>query len=70
MFELEYLYNGWVKKDGVKINLVLCDWPNFLDTPIDFAFRPRLSFILVQLRVYRYEPKKMEKKQAQLLKSV
>ena len=29
VFEVEYLYNGWVKKDGVNANLVLCDWPNF-----------------------------------------
>ena len=29
MFEVEYLWNGWVKKDGVNANQVLCDWPNF-----------------------------------------
>ena len=29
VFEVEYLPNGWVKKDGVNANLDLCDWPNF-----------------------------------------
>ena len=29
VFEVEYLWNGWVKKDGINANLVLCDWPNF-----------------------------------------
>ena len=37
-FEVEYLCNGWVKKDEVNANLVLFNWPNFtVDTPIDFA---------------------------------
>ena len=35
MFEVEYLYNGWVKKDDT-IGLTF-------DIPIDFAFSPRLS---------------------------
>ena len=42
MFEVEYLCNGYVKKNGVNANLVLCDWLT-LDTSIDFAFSPRLS---------------------------
>ena len=29
MFEVEYLWNGWVKKDGVNVNVVFCDWHNF-----------------------------------------
>ena len=29
VFEVEYLWSGWVKKDGVNANLVLCDSPNF-----------------------------------------
>ena len=37
MFEVEYRWNAWVKKDGVNANdLVLCDWLT-LDTHIDFA---------------------------------
>ena len=28
-FEVEYLWNGWVKKDGVNANQVLGDWPSF-----------------------------------------
>ena len=36
MFEVEYLWNGCNKKDGVNANLVLCTWPNFR-YPIDFA---------------------------------
>ena len=44
MFEVEYLCNGWGKKDKVNVNLlVLCDWTNFR-YPIDFAFSPRLSY--------------------------
>ena len=40
-FEVEHLWNGWVKKDKVKhqsnaIGLTL-------DTPIDFAFSPCLT---------------------------
>ena len=41
VFEVEYLWNGWVKKDGVNANPVLCDLPNFKYS-IDFAFSPRL----------------------------
>ena len=29
VFEVEYLWNGWVKKDGVNVNLVDHDSPNF-----------------------------------------
>ena len=29
VFEVEYLCNEWVKKDGVNANLVQYDWPNF-----------------------------------------
>ena len=29
VFEVEYLRNDWVKKDGVNANIALCDWPNF-----------------------------------------
>ena len=28
VFGVEYLQNGWFKKDGVSANLVLCDWRN------------------------------------------
>ena len=42
LFKVEYLWNSWVKKDVVNANLVLCD-RRTLDTPIDFAFSPRLS---------------------------
>ena len=42
MFEVEYLWNGWVKKNGVNANLVYYHSPNF-NYPIDFAFSPRLN---------------------------
>ena len=42
MFEVEYLWNGWVKKDGVNANLVQYDLPNF-KYPIGFVFSPRLN---------------------------
>ena len=29
VFEVEYLCDEWVKKDGVNANLVQYDWPNF-----------------------------------------
>ena len=29
VLKVEYLWNGWVKKDGVNANLVLSDSPNF-----------------------------------------
>ena len=29
MFDVEYLWNGWVKKDGVKANVVEYDLPNY-----------------------------------------
>ena len=58
VFKVEYLRNGWVKKDGVRANVVLCDWPNFR-YPIDFAFSPRLSpaaflhrKIVIRLHIY------------------
>ena len=41
MVEVEYLWNGKVKKDGVNTNLVLCNWPTFR-CPTDFAFSPCL----------------------------
>ena len=41
VFKPEDLWNGWIKKDGVNANLVVCGWPN-LDTHSDFAFSPRL----------------------------
>ena len=41
MFKAEYLWNGWVKKDGFNANLVLCDWLTW-DTLLEFAFGPRL----------------------------
>ena len=34
MLEVVYFWNGWVKKDGFNVNLVLCNWPN-LDSPIN-----------------------------------
>ena len=37
MFEVAYLCNGWVKKDGVK-----AIGPTLVN-PIDFAFSPRLT---------------------------
>ena len=40
MCEVEYLWNGVVKKD-VKANLIRL--PSTLDTPTDFTFSPRLS---------------------------
>ena len=42
MFEVEYLRNGWVKKDGINANLVQRNLHNF-KYPFDFAFSPRLS---------------------------
>ena len=42
MFEIEYLQNSRVKKDGVNVNVVLCDCLT-LDTPSDFTFGPRLT---------------------------
>ena len=42
MFEVKYLWNRQVKKDGVNANLILCYLPNFT-YPIDFAFSPRLN---------------------------
>ena len=43
MFEVEYLKNGWVKKDGVNTNLVLYAIGLPLDTLIDLVFSPRLT---------------------------
>ena len=33
------MFKGWVKKDGVNANLVLCDKPN-LRYPMDVSFSP------------------------------
>ena len=41
MCKIEYLWNGWVKKDRVNATLALCDYLT-LNNPIDFAFSPRL----------------------------
>ena len=30
MFEVEYLWNGWVKKDGINPNLILAIQPKLL----------------------------------------
>ena len=42
VFEVEYLWNGSVKKNGVNANVVVYDSPN-LKYHIDFAFCLRLS---------------------------
>ena len=34
VFKVEYLWNGWVKKDGVNANPIFCDWPNFKYPPL------------------------------------
>ena len=34
VFKVEYTWNGWVKKDGIRATL---------DTSINFAFCPRLT---------------------------
>ena len=58
MLKVEYLWNDWVKKNGVNAILVLCDWPNFRH-PIDFTFSPRLShqknyiFVVLICAVYQ-----------------
>ena len=41
MFEVEYFWNGWAKKDEVNANLIQYDT---LDIPIDFAFSSRLKY--------------------------
>ena len=43
MIEVEYLCNGWVKKDGVNANLVQYIGLT-LDTALVFAFSPLLSW--------------------------
>ena len=43
VFKVEYLWNDWVKKDGVNANLVKYGSPKF-KYPIDFAFSPRLRY--------------------------
>ena len=51
MFEIEYLWNSWVEKDGVNVNLVL--WIGLtLDILIEFAFSLCLSNIFNATRVY------------------
>ena len=48
MFEVEYLCNGWVKKNRVNVILVYSNTIGLtLDTPIDFAFSPHLTSILL-----------------------
>ena len=44
MCEVEYLWKGGVKKDGVDVNLILYNWPNFKNphSGIDFGFSPHL----------------------------
>ena len=34
MFEVEYLWNGWVKKDEVNANLIYYDCSNFKIPPL------------------------------------
>ena len=41
VFEVEYLWNGWVEKDRVNANKPYTIAPT-LDTSINFAFGPRL----------------------------
>ena len=41
MFEVEYRWNGWVKKNGVNATLIYTI-ALALVTPIDFAFSPLL----------------------------
>ena len=47
VFEVGYLWNSSVKKDGVDANLIQCyDCPNFkYGTSVNFAFNSRLSAI-------------------------
>ena len=44
MFEVEYLWNSWVKKNGVNANLIRLITLT-LDIPIDFACSPHLNTI-------------------------
>ena len=46
MFEVEYLWNGWPKKDEVNANSILAVAIT-LDIPIDFAFSPRLNHYII-----------------------
>ena len=48
MFEVEYLWNGWIKKDGVDANLI--QYCPYLSYQIDFAFSPRLTTSLGRLK--------------------
>ena len=43
----ENLQNGWIKKDGVNVNLISYDCTQTLHSLIDFAFSPRLIYYLV-----------------------
>ena len=45
VFKAEYLWNGWIKKDGVNANLAFAICLT-LDTTIDFAFSSRLILLL------------------------
>ena len=56
MFEVECLWNGWVKKDGSNASLVLTDWPNFR-YHIDFAFSPSLKLKYGKWRSFYIDPK-------------
>ena len=39
MFKVEYLWNSWVKKDGINANLILCIGLT-LDTPLILSLVP------------------------------
>ena len=42
MFEVEYPWNGWIKKDGLSADLINTIVLT-LYSPIDFALSPRLN---------------------------
>ena len=44
MYEVEYIWKGWVRKDRVNVNPIQYDCPDFR-SPIDFAVSPRLSVL-------------------------
>ena len=45
IFEVEHFGNGWAKMDGINANLIKYDC-HTLDTPVDFAFSPRLRLAI------------------------
>ena len=45
MFEVEYLWKGWAKKDGLNPNLELNMTALTSDPHIDFAFSPCLRLL-------------------------